>query len=194
MLNVCREVLRENHESDDYPHRWSHDPAGWSTPENMAGAWVAEHGNRIVGHVVVDEPGALAVFRLFVRPGHRGSLVGDSLVRQKRIGGASMFDVIERSSDAIELDERTRPSTTRRAQQSGDRCRCPIRSALGRSPSDPVQSRFPGRVGNTCRGSARGPLSDWRHVDHTRPDHSSTVSRMAETESERVQDGPDRYR
>ncbi|KZF05776.1 hypothetical protein A2J04_23640 [Rhodococcus sp. EPR-279] len=42
-----------------------------------------------------------------MRPGHRGSLVGDSLLRQVRIGGASMLDVIERSSNAIELYERT---------------------------------------------------------------------------------------
>lgn len=107
-LRLCVEALHEVHESDDYPHRWPLDPVSWLTPENMAAAWVAEQGNRIVGHVViVDNPGALWVSRLFVRPGHRGSLVGDALLRQARIGGASMLDVIERSSKAIELYERT---------------------------------------------------------------------------------------
>ncbi|MDI9895669.1 GNAT family N-acetyltransferase [Rhodococcus sp. IEGM 1381] len=107
-LPRCVEALSEVHESDDYPHRWPPDPAGWLTPENMAAAWVAEHENCIVGHVViVDKSGVLWVSRLFVRPGYRGSLVGDSLLRQARIGGASMLDVIERSSKAIELYERT---------------------------------------------------------------------------------------
>lgn len=74
----------------------------------MAAAWVAAHENCIVGHVVVvDKPGALWVSRLFARPGHRGSIVGDSLLQQARIGGASMLDVIERCSKAIELYERT---------------------------------------------------------------------------------------
>ncbi|MCZ4518949.1 GNAT family N-acetyltransferase [Rhodococcus ruber] len=74
----------------------------------MAAAWVAEHENRLVGHVViVDKPSALWVSRLFVRRGHQGSLVGDALLRQARIGGASMLDVIERSGKAVELYERT---------------------------------------------------------------------------------------
>ncbi|OZC45217.1 hypothetical protein CH286_18320 [Rhodococcus sp. WWJCD1] len=107
-LPLCVEALIDVHKSDDYPHRWPHDPADWLTPENMAAARVAEHENRIVGHVViVDKAGALWVSRLFVRPGHRGSLVGDALLRQARIGGASMLDVIERSGKAIELYERT---------------------------------------------------------------------------------------
>ncbi len=74
----------------------------------MTAAWVAEYEHRIVGHVVVvDRLGALWVSRLFVRPEHRGSLVGDSLLRQARIAGASMLDVIEHSNKAIELYERT---------------------------------------------------------------------------------------
>ncbi|WP_415976672.1 GNAT family N-acetyltransferase [Rhodococcus sp. 077-4] len=107
-IPACVEVLSEVHESDDYPHRWPRDPAGWLTPENMVAAWIAENDNGIVGHVViVDQLGALWVSRLFARPGHRGSLVGESLLRQACIGGATMLDVIEQSSKAIELYERT---------------------------------------------------------------------------------------
>ncbi len=49
----CVESLREVYKADDYPHRWPQDPAGWLTPENMVAAWVAEHDNRTVGHVVL---------------------------------------------------------------------------------------------------------------------------------------------
>lgn len=107
-LPGCVEALSKVHESDDYAHRWPQDPAAWLTPENMMAAWVAEHDNQTVGHVVlIDKPGALWVSRLFVRPGHRGSLVGELLLRQARTAGASMLDVIEHSSKAIELYERT---------------------------------------------------------------------------------------
>ena len=74
----------------------------------MVAAWVAEHNNDTVGHVVlVDKLGALLVSQLFLIPGQRGSLVGDSLLWQARIGGESMLDAIEHSSKAIELYERT---------------------------------------------------------------------------------------
>lgn len=89
------DVLRATHESDGYPVRARAVSAAFLTPERQAGAWVAEDGGTVVGHVAlvhpVDEPALVTatglpptdlagIARLFVAPSTRGLGVARALL------------------------------------------------------------------------------------------------------------------
>ncbi len=52
-LPGCVAVLRRVHEESGYPASWPRDPAGWLTPAGLEAAWVAVHGDSIVGHATL---------------------------------------------------------------------------------------------------------------------------------------------
>lgn len=52
-LAGCVAALAEAHTADRYPMRWPDDPAGWLSPDDMVGAWVAMLDGAVVGHVVL---------------------------------------------------------------------------------------------------------------------------------------------
>ncbi|MDJ0394743.1 GNAT family N-acetyltransferase [Rhodococcus sp. G-MC3] len=108
-LPECVRALREVHDCDGYPDRWPADPVVWLEPTEAA--WVAEVDGALVGHVVlVDREDGFWVSRLFVPPSARGMRVGEALLDRARThagGRALMLDVIEHSSSAISLYERT---------------------------------------------------------------------------------------
>ena len=93
---------------DGYPHRSPDDPVGWLSPADLDSAWIAERAGRVVGHLaLVGREDALWVSRLFVRPDARRSHVGERLLDKARERGVLMLDVIEQSTSAIALYERT---------------------------------------------------------------------------------------
>lgn len=105
-LPECVQVLLEVHQSDAYPDRWPEDPQTWLLPG--VESWVAVNGGRIVGHVcLVDRDDSKWVSRLLVRPGNRGQRIGEALLRAARARGQLMLDVIENSTHAVRLYERT---------------------------------------------------------------------------------------
>lgn len=107
-LAQCVEALSEVHTVDGYPHRWPDDPVGWLSPADLDSAWIAERAGRVVGHLaLVGREDALWVSRLFVRPDARRSHVGEGLLDKARERGVLMLDVIEQSTSAIALYERT---------------------------------------------------------------------------------------
>lgn len=128
-LDACVVALRAVHLSDGYPHRWPEDPAGWLSPSDLLAAWVAERGERVVGHVTLRArvpehgaaiwseatglpPGRLAcVSRLFTAPDARGGGVGAALLRAARErahaeGRRAVLDVVDTSLEAIAMYER----------------------------------------------------------------------------------------
>ena len=128
-LDECARLLEEVHQLDGYPTFWPADAAGWLSPKGMLGAWVAEDGGRVVGHVALAEvepghgadawsdatgllPAALAsTTRLFVGEASRGAGVGSALLGQACAAAAQcglrpVLDVVETNRDAIRLYER----------------------------------------------------------------------------------------
>ncbi|MGB8943735.1 MAG: GNAT family N-acetyltransferase, partial [Streptomyces sp.] len=94
-LPACVEVLAQVHAADGYPTNWPDRPADWLAGSSLTGAWIAELGGRVVGHVALcrstadDVAPALwsgregvaveetaVVSRLFVAPGARGHGIG----------------------------------------------------------------------------------------------------------------------
>ncbi|WP_407442595.1 GNAT family N-acetyltransferase [Rhodococcus sp. (in: high G+C Gram-positive bacteria)] len=107
-LAQCVEALSEVHTADGYPHRWPDDPVEWLSPADLDTAWIAEQAGRIAGHLaLVGREDAVWVSRLFVRPEARGSHVGERLLGKARERGVLRLDVIEQSTTAIALYERT---------------------------------------------------------------------------------------
>lgn len=69
-LDGCVKALAEVQAADGYPVDWPDDPAGFLTPSDLAGAWVAVDDEGVAGHVGVTVGDA--VTRLFVAPRARG--------------------------------------------------------------------------------------------------------------------------
>jgi GNAT superfamily N-acetyltransferase len=122
-LPACVAVLRAVHERNGYPGRWPADPAGWLTPDNQVGAWVAEQDGQIAGHVglVRGMPQLLldgyfsedlgGIVRLYVDPAaRRGGLaralldVATGCARDR--GLQPVLDVVDDAAGAIALYER----------------------------------------------------------------------------------------
>lgn len=89
-LTACVELMREVHDHDGYPSVWMDDPSAWLDLPDPLGAWVAESGTRLVGHLLLTEvqrpdilPGqdALEIKRLFVGPSDRGLGIAANLMR-----------------------------------------------------------------------------------------------------------------
>ena len=127
-LGALAAVLETVHREDGYPAYWPADPVPWLSPRGLFGAWVAEAGGRLVGHVAMAAvgdghaaevwrtagfaPDALAsLSRLFVAPAARGAGLGDELVdaacrEADRRGLHPVLDVVETNRAAIALYER----------------------------------------------------------------------------------------
>ena len=128
-LDECVRLLAEVHRLDGYPIFWPADAAGWLSPRGMLGAWVAEDGGRVVGHVALaaigpgqradawsdatglPPAGLASTTRLFVAGASRGAKVGSSLLGQACAAAAQhelypVLDVVETNRDAIRLYER----------------------------------------------------------------------------------------
>jgi GNAT superfamily N-acetyltransferase len=123
----CVTLLRTVHDVSGYPSRWPDDPGRWLTPARLAGAWVAEAGGRITGHValvqgvraqclleatgrVPDELGAIS--RLFVSPAARRQGTARALLEVATAQAAErglqpVLDVVADGHAAIALYERS---------------------------------------------------------------------------------------
>ncbi|MEV5607638.1 GNAT family N-acetyltransferase [Streptomyces sp. NPDC052225] len=122
-MAACADALARVHAEDGYPTNWPADPAGWLRVDGMTAAWVAEAGERIVGHVALSAPGAgdvapalttgsaTVVGRLFVAPEARGRRVGAALLARAareaaRLGTRAVLDVVTTDAAAVALYER----------------------------------------------------------------------------------------
>jgi GNAT superfamily N-acetyltransferase len=122
-LPGCVAVLRHVYERNGYPGRWPADPAGWLIPGNEVGAWVAEAGGRIAGHVglvrgmpKLHVPGFESqelggIVRLFVDPAARRHGLARELLDvatgcARDLGLQPVLDVVDDSAAAIALYER----------------------------------------------------------------------------------------
>lgn len=117
------------HETDGYPVEGVDDPETWLSPPGLLGAWVAEAGAQVVGHVAVsraagegavtlwiDHSGAgedavCVLARLFVLPEVRKRAVGERLVRVAERyasdhGLRLVLDVMKKDASAIRLYQR----------------------------------------------------------------------------------------
>ncbi|MEW1929636.1 GNAT family N-acetyltransferase [Streptomyces sp. NPDC088360] len=130
-LPACVEALAQVHVADGYPTNWPARPAGWLAGGSVVGAWVAELGGRVVGHVSLCRSGeddvapvlwsgrtAVAVdeiavvSRLFVAPGARGHGLGALLLARVvaeagELGLFPVLDVVASDVSATALYERT---------------------------------------------------------------------------------------
>ncbi|MGI5127550.1 GNAT family N-acetyltransferase [Pseudonocardia sp. CA-107938] len=122
-LAVLAAVLRDLRRREGYPLRMQEDLGSWLCYPPVLGAWVADHGGGVVGHValrlpepddpvaaLVDEPAAI-VCRLFVARDERGKGLGERLVRAAwraadERGLRPVLDVLVRDSVAVALYER----------------------------------------------------------------------------------------
>ncbi|MDI1457857.1 GNAT family N-acetyltransferase [Streptomyces sp. ATE26] len=123
-------VLAEVHRRDSYPMNWPGRPHEWLLQASLFGAWVAELGGRLVGHVSLSRSGegdlapglwsersgtsedlTAVVSRLFVAPQARGHGIGALLIRQaveeaRRRGLHPVLDVVLSDTAAAALYER----------------------------------------------------------------------------------------
>ncbi|MFE6164598.1 GNAT family N-acetyltransferase [Streptomyces sp. NPDC056486] len=132
-LPACVEALAQVHEADGYPTNWPEQPAEWliGGGGSPIGAWVAELGGCVAGHVVLcrsaegDVAPALwsrregvpvdeiaVVSRLFVPPGARGHGLGALLLARvvaeaAELGLHPVLDVVAYDTSATALYERT---------------------------------------------------------------------------------------
>ncbi|GAA2304646.1 GNAT family N-acetyltransferase [Streptomyces kunmingensis] len=124
-LAACVAALAAVHARDGYPVNWPSDAARWLASDGSGTAWVAQWGDRVVGHVALVPPDGgdvspslvpagtevAVVSRLFVDPaarGHRiGALLLDRAAREARQGGArAVLDVVTTDTAAVALYER----------------------------------------------------------------------------------------
>lgn len=109
-------ALAATHDVDKYPVLPTHVTSEWlldgDGDDGMA--WVAEHNGEVVGHVAVaeaeEDPDALSVHRLFVRPGARGHGVASSLLTTvetySRLLDQDLFlEVVSHNVEAMRLYE-----------------------------------------------------------------------------------------
>ncbi|WP_371528325.1 GNAT family N-acetyltransferase [Streptomyces sp. NBC_01283] len=129
-LPTCVEVLAQVHAADGYPTNWPDRPADWLAGSSFTGAWVAELGGRVVGHVALCRSTAddvapvlwsgregvaveetAVVSRLFVAPEARGHGIGARLLARVaaeagELGVYPVLDVVESDTSATALYER----------------------------------------------------------------------------------------
>ncbi|MFF9897763.1 GNAT family N-acetyltransferase [Streptomyces longispororuber] len=129
-LTACVRVLADVHRRDGYPVNWPARPADWLSPASLEGAWVAELGGRVVGHVALARSGegdlapglwserhggapesTSPVNRLFVAPQARGHgvgalLIGRAVEEARRQGLHPVLDVVASDTAATALYER----------------------------------------------------------------------------------------
>lgn len=128
-------ALVEVHATDGYPVEGVREPTEWVSSPAVVQAWVAESGERIVGHVAVmrprgedavtlwraqsgDEEAPIGVLgRLYVVREARGRAVGERLVRTalgyaRQHGMRLVLDVMTKDVGAIRLYERMGWRTT----------------------------------------------------------------------------------
>lgn len=122
-------ALTAVHATDGYPVEGVAHPEAWLRSDDVLASWVAETGQRIVGHVAVMQPrgeGAVSLWteqsgddkhrievlaRLFVVRDVRGHTIGEQLVRTAMGYGLSrnrrlVLDVMAKDTAAIRLYER----------------------------------------------------------------------------------------
>jgi GNAT superfamily N-acetyltransferase len=125
-LDECVRLLRLVHDEDGYPRNWPASPRTWLAPDDQVEAWVADDGERFLGHVAVAEPDAspatavwsaalevspaalLRISLLFVAPFARGCGLGgrllDTAVRFVRERGAEpVLEVVSSDRGAVDL-------------------------------------------------------------------------------------------
>jgi GNAT superfamily N-acetyltransferase len=128
-LEECLRLLREVHRLDGYPTYWPGDAARWLFPGGLLGAWVANEGRGVAGHVALAAVGAghgadvwseatglppaglASTTRLFVARGSRGAGLGSELLDVACAAAAGrglhpVLDVVETNREAIRLYER----------------------------------------------------------------------------------------
>ena len=128
-LEPCVAVLRDVHDADGYPMVWPADPASWLAGWDNLGAWVAEEGDAILGHVALSRIDrarsgspwreALAVpverravvSRFFVSTRARGRGIGGALMARAEEHAAArglhlVLDVATHNGEAIGFYER----------------------------------------------------------------------------------------
>jgi GNAT superfamily N-acetyltransferase len=114
-------------EADAYPTRWPADPVGWIRSRDIIGAWVADEGGDLVGHVSLRLPGdhmpvrmwracggtgeCAVVSRLFVVPSAQRRGLGLALLEAARARAAELdrrpvLDVRDDNRAAIALYRR----------------------------------------------------------------------------------------
>lgn len=89
-VGLCVGVLAEVHRTSGYPTNWPADPAGWLTPAETVGAWVAASNEvTVAGHLLLRRLPANSagqaiaeVSRLFVAPSARRQGVAQALLDQ----------------------------------------------------------------------------------------------------------------
>jgi GNAT superfamily N-acetyltransferase len=130
-LPASVEALHQVHLADGYPTNWPEHPAEWLTGGAPIGAWVAELGGRVAGHVALCRSAAgdvapalwsrregvpvdevAVVSRLFVAPGARGHGLGALLLARVvaeagQLGLHPVLDVVAYDTSATALYERT---------------------------------------------------------------------------------------
>lgn len=126
-LPSCVTALARVFETSGYPEIWPADPAGFLSPPDVLGAWVAVEGDAVLGHVLlrdgkderaefadarVDLPDELAsVSRLFTVPAARGrGLAGRLMSACVEAAGAMgrevILSVVEHEKSAAGMYER----------------------------------------------------------------------------------------
>ena len=111
-LAACVRLLRDVHEQAGYPINWPAEPARWLTPEAALGCWVAVHGERVAGHVVLTGVGGRAeVERLFVDPTVTRQGIGRRLLEHcvrtaAGLGRPLALEVVDNRGAAVQLYRR----------------------------------------------------------------------------------------
>jgi GNAT superfamily N-acetyltransferase len=128
-LDACARLLRLVHEEDGYPRIWPTSPRTWLAPDDQVGAWVADDGERVLGHVAVAEPDAspatavwsaaldvgpaamLRVSLLIVAPCARGRGLGARLLEAAALfagdrGAQPVLEVVSSDRGAVALYSR----------------------------------------------------------------------------------------
>ncbi|MFD7996148.1 GNAT family N-acetyltransferase [Streptomyces mexicanus] len=129
-VEKCVRTLAEVHQRDGYPVNWPEQPDEWLSHASVWGAWVAELGDRVVGHVSLSRSGegdlapglwsdrnraskdlTAVVSRLFVAPQARGHgigalLIGRAVKEARERGLHPVLDVVASDTAAVALYER----------------------------------------------------------------------------------------
>ena len=113
-LPALLDALSATHRADQYPVLPTHVTSEWLLDGDDGMAWVAEHDGQVVGHVAVaeadEDPNALSVHRLFVRPGARGQGVASTLLTtvetySKVLAQDLFLEVVSHNTEAMRLYE-----------------------------------------------------------------------------------------
>lgn len=110
-LDACVALLRDVHETSEYPALWPADPRRWLTPSRLVAAWVADEGG-IVGHIGLSTAGdALEITRFCVASAARGRKLGEHLLavageHAAERGRRLILEVLAHNTSAIALYDR----------------------------------------------------------------------------------------